>query len=105
MSNFDSKFGSRLNVIYAMHAEPAIALDKYDAAINVNCSVILEFEIERYAVAGIDISAAVAVISARVSELPKRPFKDHKFRVLGKTYYVDEVFQADGTEYKMTVTA
>ncbi len=104
MSNFDSKFGSRLNLIYAMHAEPAIAVDKYDAAINADCSVILEFELKRYALAGIDISGAAAVISIRVSELPKRPFKDHKFRVLGKTYHVEEVFQADGTEYKMTVT-
>ena len=103
MSNFDSKFSSRLNSIYAMYSEPAVAVDKYDAAINPDCSVLLEFELESYALAGIDITGAAAVISARVSELPKRPFKDDKFRILGKTYYVNDVFQADGTEYKMTV--
>ena len=103
MSSFDSKFSSRIDSIYAVHSEPAIAVDKYSAVINPSCSVILDFELESYSVAGIDISGAVAVISARVSEFPKQPFKDDEFRIADKTYYVDNVFQADGTEYKMTV--
>lgn len=103
MSSFGSKFSSRLDSIYAVHGDSAIALDEYDSIINASCLVIVDTELSNYADSGVDVSGDIAVISVRVSEIPMKPYKDHKFRVGDVTYHVDDVFKADGSEYTMTV--
>lgn len=102
MSSFDRKFSSRLDSIYAAHGDSAIALDEYDSIINASCLVIVDTELSNYD-SGVDVSGDIAVISVRVSEIPMRPYKDHKFRVGDVTYHVDDVFKSDGAEYTMTV--
>ena len=103
MSSFDDKFESRNGSIYNFHGDTAIALDEDSVLINASCLVLVDKDLQTYSEAGIDVAGVEAVVSVRKSEIPIRPFKDHRFLVGSTTYHVDDVFRDNGIEYTMTV--
>ena len=104
MSNFDDRFASRIDKIYAMFGESAIYKDSLDVLIDSDVTTIVEHNLQQYSEAGIDISGAVAVLKVRDSEVSDRPYRDHKFVIGTNIYNVEEVFVSDGVEHHMTVT-
>ena len=102
MSTFESRFSGRAGDIYSLFGESATY--QSDSGVFIaNVTVLLEFNLNEYSDAGIDIIGKAAVLRVRKSEVDPRPFRDYRFAVGAVTYQVDEVFSSDGLEHQMLV--
>lgn len=85
---------------YEFFGVPAIYTDK--AGDTCNVTAIIDFDLNQYGDVA-EVMGKTAVVSVRVSEIPRVPRKGESYTIDGTVYVVDTALNEDNLEHSVLV--